>query len=403
MDIPLVDVVINYNVPKESSDYIHRVGRTARAGVGGKAITLVGKEDVPWLQRIERDIGVRLTEESLDDAEILKILTQVGVTRRDVLLRLEEEGFGERERINKRKEELMRGGGAKRTDRRMVSKQADDGRVMKKKKRRVKKSLKAEEISNHIAVELFFASVIGFYYLPDSDLDDIILDLAAVVTKCNPLLPIIIGGDLNLHHDSTAFNDLLRMISSFDISLLSNSRVPTFFGRRNSYRLDYTFASNSLSSASESVSRKVSSDHSPLRALAKFPRSRLVSDFTLQNPSVRLDLDECAAKLSDPVLLGLPEDELPEAIDNIFKDCVESSADRRPRSKRPWFSQCSYDLRRRCQSLHRLALKDSSMNSDFLIARTAYHRHLRAAKKEHVSAQTEDLIYSAKRQGLKVL
>ena len=41
LDIPSVDVVLNYDVPTNSKDYVHRVGRTARAGRSGRSLTLV--------------------------------------------------------------------------------------------------------------------------------------------------------------------------------------------------------------------------------------------------------------------------------------------------------------------------------------------------------------------------
>lgn len=53
LDIPEVDLVVNYDIPQHSKDYVHRVGRTARAGKTGRAITLVTQYDVETFQKIE--------------------------------------------------------------------------------------------------------------------------------------------------------------------------------------------------------------------------------------------------------------------------------------------------------------------------------------------------------------
>ncbi|CAF1001584.1 unnamed protein product, partial [Brachionus calyciflorus] len=56
LDIPTVDLVINENVPFVPKEYIHRVGRTARAGRGGMAITIVTQYDIPLMHKIENKI-----------------------------------------------------------------------------------------------------------------------------------------------------------------------------------------------------------------------------------------------------------------------------------------------------------------------------------------------------------
>ncbi|KAJ1555676.1 ribosomal RNA processing protein [Cladochytrium tenue] len=62
LDIPGVDVVVNYDVPQSSKDYIHRVGRTARAGKSGKSITFVTQYDIETYQRIEFALQKKLEE-----------------------------------------------------------------------------------------------------------------------------------------------------------------------------------------------------------------------------------------------------------------------------------------------------------------------------------------------------
>lgn len=54
LDIPEVDLVINYDLPGDSMTYIHRVGRTARAGRSGRAISMVTQYDVELWMRIEK-------------------------------------------------------------------------------------------------------------------------------------------------------------------------------------------------------------------------------------------------------------------------------------------------------------------------------------------------------------
>ena len=57
LDIPAVDLVINHNVPAKTKNYVHRVGRTARAGRGGKSITLVTQFDINLVHSIEELIS----------------------------------------------------------------------------------------------------------------------------------------------------------------------------------------------------------------------------------------------------------------------------------------------------------------------------------------------------------
>ena len=82
LDIPHVDVVINFDLPTHSKDYIHRVGRTARAGRYGKSITFVTQYDVELYQRIEHLIGKKLPLFKTEEEEVMLLQERVTEAQR---------------------------------------------------------------------------------------------------------------------------------------------------------------------------------------------------------------------------------------------------------------------------------------------------------------------------------
>ena len=60
IDIVDLDLVVNYDVPMVPEDYVHRIGRTARAQATGDAVTFVSREEQPQLAQIERSLGTRI-------------------------------------------------------------------------------------------------------------------------------------------------------------------------------------------------------------------------------------------------------------------------------------------------------------------------------------------------------
>ena len=65
LDIPAVSHVINYDVPSNVEEYVHRIGRTARMGRPGTAITFVSEWDFPMLDTIQAHVGDELKQERL--------------------------------------------------------------------------------------------------------------------------------------------------------------------------------------------------------------------------------------------------------------------------------------------------------------------------------------------------
>lgn len=95
LDIPEVSLVVNYDIPRDPDDYIHRVGRTARAGRTGESATFVGQRDVELVLAIENRVGRQMDaweEEgvNLETRVIRDALKDVSEKKREALLEVEE-------------------------------------------------------------------------------------------------------------------------------------------------------------------------------------------------------------------------------------------------------------------------------------------------------------------------
>lgn len=67
IDIDDITMVINYDAPHDAEDYVHRIGRTARAGRKGRAVTLIGERDLQGLAQIERILKIRIPRAELPE------------------------------------------------------------------------------------------------------------------------------------------------------------------------------------------------------------------------------------------------------------------------------------------------------------------------------------------------
>ena len=67
IDIDDIAMVINFDVPRDEEDYVHRIGRTARAGRGGRAVTLVNEKDMHYFRQIERFLEKEIEKEKMPE------------------------------------------------------------------------------------------------------------------------------------------------------------------------------------------------------------------------------------------------------------------------------------------------------------------------------------------------
>ncbi|SHO81589.1 DEAD-box ATP-dependent RNA helicase CshA [hydrothermal vent metagenome] len=83
LDVNDVSHVFNYHIPFDSESYVHRIGRTGRAGNIGEAITLITPNELKALQKIEKDVGAKIitqeipTKDELVNSQQDQLITQI--------------------------------------------------------------------------------------------------------------------------------------------------------------------------------------------------------------------------------------------------------------------------------------------------------------------------------------
>ena len=88
IDIPAVNFVINYDTPSNVQDYVHRIGRTARAKCSGEAVTFVTQHEVERFLTIEQALSTRMECYEVDEESVAAELSQVLAAKRTARLQM---------------------------------------------------------------------------------------------------------------------------------------------------------------------------------------------------------------------------------------------------------------------------------------------------------------------------
>ena len=93
IDVKTVDIVINYNLPRDHKDFVHRVGRAARGGKIGLAISLLTQYDIERVEAIEKGLDEKMQEEDeFDEEEALSRMNKIIYARKRAELDMSEKG-----------------------------------------------------------------------------------------------------------------------------------------------------------------------------------------------------------------------------------------------------------------------------------------------------------------------
>ena len=108
LDIPICNLVINYDLPRNPDDYIHRVGRTARMGKHGKCINFVAQYDIDLILAIEKRINKEMEEMNVNEEEIMEDISLMNEGIKLAQIKIYESGINDKERKKNVKRDLIR-------------------------------------------------------------------------------------------------------------------------------------------------------------------------------------------------------------------------------------------------------------------------------------------------------
>jgi hypothetical protein len=257
----------------------------------------------------------------------------------------------------------------------------------------------------HICIQSNQLQVIGVYYKPALEFDDKIIDLVTALSACSPDLPVVLGGDFNIHESSPDFENLTEILHYHNISLVSDPRVITFDGPQGSSTPDHVFCSThpTITSVKAGPLPRFESSHFPLVVeLQLISPDR--SDFGVETaPQKRLDIDACKGQLAE-ILPHLNDSSADELLDELCNAISSSTYTPSPAQKRNYSHEIA-KLKRETKEAFKLYQKHSGLffKEVYLGCRRELHRAVRQHKLALKHSSVAKLVEATQANGIRAL
>ena len=113
LDIKAVDIVVNFDIPRDYKDYIHRIGRAARGGKRGMSISFISEYDVNLIKNIESKTKTKMVIFPSDEEEVMLDVGRIEKAKRNIELNMFEKGddemFAKKKRMKMEFREMVMG------------------------------------------------------------------------------------------------------------------------------------------------------------------------------------------------------------------------------------------------------------------------------------------------------